>query len=61
LERRRSGTTFEMGETMAKKTVTNYRDAKSGEFVTKKYVEKHKSTTTTEHNPRGPRKPTKKK
>lgn len=40
-------------------TVTNHRDAKSGQFVTEQYVKTHKSTTTTEHNPRSPTKPTK--
>jgi len=47
-----------MGETMAPKkpTVTNHRNAKTGEFVTKDYVKKHPSTTTTEKNPRPPKK-----
>ena len=37
---------------MAKKSndkkATNYRDAKSGEYVTKKYAEKHPKTTVKE-------------
>lgn len=35
-----------------KNTVVNHRSAKSGEFVTEQYAKTHKSTTTTEHNPR---------
>lgn len=38
---------------MPDKKVKVHRDAKSGEFVTKKYTEKHPSTTVTEtvHKP----------
>jgi len=35
---------------MAEKKVTQYRSAKSGEFVTKQYAEQHKSTTVKERN-----------
>lgn len=43
-----------------KDTIVNHRNAKSGEFVTEQYAKTHKSTTTTEHNPRpAPSKPTK--
>lgn len=35
---------------MADKKITQHRSAKSGEFVTKQYAEKHKSTTVTERN-----------
>lgn len=35
---------------MADKKITQHRSAKTGEFVTKKYAEKHKSTTVTERN-----------
>lgn len=30
------------------KKITNYRDAISGEYVTKEYAEKHKNTTVKE-------------
>jgi hypothetical protein len=33
-----------------RKKITQHRSAKSGEFVTKQYAEKHKSTTVTERN-----------
>jgi hypothetical protein len=33
-------------------TITNYRNAVNGQFVKESYVKAHKSTTTTEHNPR---------
>lgn len=32
------------------KTVTNHRDAGSGQFVTKRYAETHPKTTVTERN-----------
>ncbi len=32
-----------------------YRDAKTGQFVTQKYAERHKSTTVKEHRPVGKR------
>lgn len=32
--------------------VINYRNSKTGKFVTKEYVEKHPKKTETEHNPR---------
>ena len=32
--------------------VVNYRNSKTGRFVTKEYVEKHPKKTETEHNPR---------
>ena len=32
------------------RTVTNHRDAVSGQFVKESYVKKHPRTTTTEHN-----------
>lgn len=35
---------------MADKKITQHRSAKTGEFVTKQYAEKHKSTTVTERN-----------
>lgn len=35
---------------MAEKKITQYRSAKSGEFVTKQYAEQHKSTTVKERN-----------
>lgn len=35
---------------MADKKITQYRSAKSGEFVTKQYAEKHKDTTVKERN-----------
>ncbi|MEN1973366.1 hypothetical protein WCE34_13720 [Luteimonas sp. MJ204] len=35
---------------MADKKITQHRSAKTGEFVTKHYAEKHKSTTVTERN-----------
>jgi hypothetical protein len=35
---------------MSDKKVTQYRSAVSGEFVTKQYAEKHKSTTVKERN-----------
>jgi phage pi2 protein 07 len=42
--------------------VINYRNSKTGKFVTKEYVEKHPKKTETEHNPRHtPSKPTKNK
>jgi hypothetical protein len=43
------------------RTITNYRNAITGQFVKPSYVKTHKSTTTTEHNPRpAPAKPPKK-
>jgi hypothetical protein len=33
--------------------VVNYRNFKTGKFVTKEYVEKHPKKTETEHHPRG--------
>lgn len=44
---------------MADKKITQYRSAKSGEFVTKQYAETHKSTTVKERNdaPKPPSKP----
>jgi len=36
---------------MTEKKITQYRSAKSGEFVTKQYAEQHKSTTVKERNP----------
>jgi hypothetical protein len=33
-------------------TITNHRNAVNGQFVKEAYVKTHKSTTTTEHNPR---------
>jgi hypothetical protein len=43
--------------------IVNYRNSKTGKFVTKEYVEKHPTKTETEHNPRHtpPSKPTEKK
>lgn len=35
---------------MADKKITQYRSAVSGEFVTKQYAEKHKTTTVKERN-----------
>jgi hypothetical protein len=35
---------------MAERKITQYRSAVSGEFVTKQYAEKHKSTTVKERN-----------
>jgi len=35
---------------MAEKKITQYRSAKSGEFVTKQYAERNKSTTVKERN-----------
>lgn len=35
---------------MADKKITLYRSAVSGEFVTKQYAEKHKTTTVKERN-----------
>ncbi len=35
---------------MAGKKITQHRSAKTGEFVTKQYAEKHKATTVTERN-----------
>lgn len=35
---------------MAGKKITQYRSAISGEFVTKQYAEKHKTTTVKERN-----------
>ena len=35
---------------MASRKITQYRDAKSGEFTTKNYAEKHPSTTVKERN-----------
>lgn len=35
---------------MSEKKVTQYRSAKSGEFVTRQYAEQHKSTTVKERN-----------
>ena len=35
---------------MSDKKTTQYRSAKSGEFVTKQYAETHKSTTVKERN-----------
>jgi len=35
---------------MAGKKITQHRNAKTGEFATKQYAEKHKSTTVTERN-----------
>ncbi|WP_334186792.1 hypothetical protein [Noviherbaspirillum sp.] len=32
-------------------TITNHRDAKTGQFVTPEYVKRHPGTTTTERNP----------
>jgi len=32
------------------KTVTNHRDAGSGQFVTKRYADSHPKTTVTERN-----------
>jgi hypothetical protein len=41
----------------------NYRNSKTGKFVTKEYVEEHPKKTETEHNPRRtpPSKTTKKR
>lgn len=33
-------------------SITNHRNAINGQFVKESYVKTHKSTTTTEHNPR---------
>jgi hypothetical protein len=35
---------------MTEKKITQFRSAKSGEFVTKQYAEKHKATTVKERN-----------
>lgn len=35
---------------MTEKKITQYRSAKSGEFVTKQFAERHKSTTVKERN-----------
>lgn len=35
---------------MSEKKITQYRSAKTGEFVTKQYAEKHKATTVSERN-----------
>lgn len=35
---------------MSEKKVTQYRSAKTGEFVTKNYAEKNKDTTVKERN-----------
>ena len=35
---------------MADKKITQYRSAKTGEFVPKQYAETHKSTTVKERN-----------
>lgn len=35
---------------MAEKKISQYRSAKSGEFVTKQYAEQHKSTAVKERN-----------
>jgi len=35
---------------MVDKKITQYRSAVSGEFVTKQYAEKHKTTTVKERN-----------
>jgi hypothetical protein len=35
---------------MAVKKITQYRSAKTGEFVTKKFAEMHKPTTVKERN-----------
>ena len=36
---------------VATNNVTQYRSAKTGEFVTKRFAETHKSTTVKEQNP----------
>lgn len=42
---------------MAERKITQHRSAKTGEFVTKRYAEKHKATTVTERN-NAPKRPT---
>jgi len=39
-----------MKKSSAPKVVINRRDAGTGQFVTKGYVDKHPKTTVTEHN-----------
>lgn len=43
---------------MSEKKVTQYRSAKTGEFVTRQYADQHKATTVRERNP-APRSPSK--
>jgi hypothetical protein len=45
----------------APKPPRNFRDAGSGEYVTKGYADKHPGTTVSEPKPKPPSKPTPKK
>lgn len=41
----------------SKKGPPNYRDSKSGEFVTERYAKHHPATTEKEHNRPAPKSP----